>query len=125
MKSIKLCIILGVLLLSGCDRQKSHQEMVEDINKLEESYKSCVSDGFAKKGDIFCKYILEAPEEMYDLLQMGKKDPQSLGGKVLKLQQEIGILKKSVNAEDQKIFKVKKLQLDRCYLVLKLLSSIK
>ncbi len=126
MKVIKLIsVLLFFFLLYGCDRQKSHQEVIEDLNKIKTRYKKCLISGVAKKGDTFCQNVLDAPEDIDELLRLAITDPQELGDKVLKLQQEIGELKQSSEPKDKTELKLKSIQLKRCYLILKLLSSIK
>ncbi|NQY42256.1 MAG: hypothetical protein HRT87_02780 [Legionellales bacterium] len=126
---MKIVKILGVLsiffLLSGCDRQKSHQEVIEDLNKIRTKYEQCLVSGMVDKGDIFCKYVLDSPEDFDKLRKLAITEPQKLGAKVLKLQQDVGELKKSSLVEDKEKLQITMRELQKCYLILKLLSSIK
>ena len=126
MKIVKILGLFGLFfLLSGCDRQKSHQEVIEDLNKIRAKYKQCLVSGMIDKRDIFCKYVLDSPEDFDALLKLAITEPQKLGTKVLKLQQDIGELKKSTLAEDNGKLQLAMKELQKCYMILKLLSSIK
>ena len=122
MRFLRLVIFLPIiLLLYGCDSQKSHQEYLNDVKAIHTHYHQCVADGVAKPGDVFCQYVLEDPEGMYELLRLGDEDPQKLGSRLLDLQQKLA----ATGEEQQQEFNKLNHDIKRYYLVLKLLSSIK
>ncbi len=120
-----LLVCLLVVLLQGCDRQKSHQEFMDDLVQLTKRYEECLETKVAQSGDTFCKYILESPQEMDELIKLGFFQPRELGKKVLNAQQKIDELEKANNKEDASKLLEYKAQLKRGYLVLKMLSSIR
>lgn len=117
-------LLLAVVMLSGCGQQKSHQEFIDDIHRISDRYNECVASKVAKEGDVFCQYVLDAPDDMAKFIKLGIRDPNSLGNIILTLQQEIGELQVNIDENRQEL-ESKQLKLRKCYLVLKMLSSIK
>lgn len=121
MNHTNLCILIVILSLSGCDQRKSSQEVIADLRNLHQQYRDC-SSGKVDYKTKFCEYVKQEPADMQDNIRMVVEAPVRLGEKILLLQGQIVAL---TNDQDkQAILAAKERQLQRCYLVIKLVSAL-
>ena len=114
-----------VILLAGCSEQKSRDELIRDINNLDNKYSKCVQANTFEKGDLFCEYTLEDKEFMGEIILLAKRNQKGFGKKILFIQQEIGRLSMLSDDNSKKLLAEYQRKLKKCYLVHKMISSIK
>ena len=121
----KYIVLTLVILLAGCSEQKSQEEQIRDIKNLDNMFSKCIQANSFERGDLFCEYTLEDKEFMREIILLAKKRQIDFGKKILFIQQEIDRLSKLSDDDSKKSLADYQRKLQKCYLIHKMISSIK